>query len=128
MSLLIVNEHRNTIAYPLSNIRSVRLRKKENGEIFSVTVTLQVSGASTPITPYSESGDESVIEPGEELYRTILDGIDNGKTVNLSDFSLEAPAKKSATKKTSTKKTEPEPETAEETPAESETPPEAPAE
>ena len=123
MSLLIVNENTNTTAYPLSNIRSVRLRKKEDGENYRVSVTLQVTGSSTPITAYSENGDESVVEAGEDLYRDILDGMANGNTVNLTDFSLTAPAKKSTAKKTQAKKTEPE------APAEEpETPPEAPAE
>lgn len=117
MSLLILNENSGIVTYPLSKIRSVRLRRKKKNEIPRAIIDLGVDGISAPVTLSDERGDESVVESAEGIYCKILDGIANDKTVNLSDFTLTAP-KKAPAKKAAAKKTEPEPETPAEQPSE----------
>ena len=75
---------------------------------YTAIVQLSLKGAGT-IKPYNETGDKSVVEPAKTIYREIMDGMINGKPVNLSDFELIAPAKKVPAKKTTpAKKTAPE--------------------
>ena len=112
MSLLLIGNESATTAYPLTSIKNVKLRKQENDGVHSVQVKAYIEGPYGDKVLYDEQGDESVIEDAEKLYRKVLDGMVNGKTVNLSEFSLTAP------KKAPAKKSEPEPETPTEQPSE----------
>ena len=75
---------------------------------YTAIVQLSIKGAAGTIKPYNETGDASVVEPAKTLYREIMDGFINGKTVNLSEFELTEPKKVSAKKTTPAKKTAPE--------------------
>ena len=104
---------------PFSQVSRINYQNNNNGDNNSVTITVYRVGRGESVV-YSERGDESVVDAGQEVYRNILNGLESGTPVNLTDFSLVAPKKKAPSKKT-----EPEPES--ETP-EPETPPETPAE
>ena len=75
---------------------------------YTAIVQLSLKGAAGTIKAYNETGDKSVVEPAKTLYREIMDGMINEKTVNLSDFELTEPKKVPAKKTTPAKKTEPE--------------------
>lgn len=75
---------------------------------YTAIVQLSLKGAAGTIKPYNKTGDESVVEPAKTLYREIMDGFINEKTVNLSDFELTEPKKAPAKKTTPAKKTAPE--------------------
>ena len=75
---------------------------------YTAIVQLSLKGAAGTIKPYNATGDESVVEPAKTLYREVMDGFINGKTVNLSDFELTEPKKVPAKKTTPAKKTAPE--------------------
>lgn len=117
MNLLILNTGGYISAYPFDKITNVDLYTSETNGVHDATVSLKIEGRSAAITPYNESGDASIVAPAEKLYRDILDGMANDKTVNLTDFTLTAP-KKAPAKKAPVKKTEPEPEPEPEAPAE----------
>ena len=118
MSLLILGNKKSTTTYLLKNIKKVILSKTEiNDEDFHVEVKIVIDGSSYEQVIYNERGDESVVDAGEEVYRNVLNGLEAGTPVNLTEFSLTAPKKKAPAKK-------PEPETE----PESEAPPEQPAE
>ena len=104
---------------PFAQVSRINYQKNSNGDNNSATITLYRVGRGESVV-YSEKGDESVVDAGEEVYRNILNGLESGTPVNLTDFSLVAPKKKAPSKKT---ESEPESKT-----SESETPPETPAE
>ena len=126
MSYILVGSEDSTLtAYPFEKINRVDYHhnksvetesdETESGENHSVSVHLYIGGNGVDL--YNEKGDVSIVDPGQAIYRKVLNGIESGKPVNLTDFASTEP-KKAPAKKAPAKKTEPEPETPAEQPSE----------
>ena len=121
MSYILIGSDDNVKAYPFKNVRGVTLSIKgppvlddsvdsdsdNESSVHTATVRLSVEGVSTK-TLYSETGDESVVEPAKTLYRDVLNKLISGESINLSGFDLTEPKKVAAKKTTPAKKTAPE--------------------
>ena len=108
--ILVGSEDSILTAYPFEKLHRVDYQhnksgETENGENHVVSVHLYIGGGSVEL--YKESGDASIVEPGQAIYRKILNGIESGKPVNLTDFASTEP-KKAPAKKAPAKKPEPE--------------------